>query len=504
MRKIFNLLFLISFAMASSTAHANTNPKRIAILYFDNSGDNASMDKLKKGLADMLITDLSNVKTLSIVEREKLEEIIKEQKLNNSKSFDASTASKLGKLLGAEVILTGAFFEMFGTFRIDARFIDVETGKILKSDGVEGQTTGFFSLEKQLANKILTNLDVKLSNDEQTLLNNSGKEQEISYQAALIYSGALDQIDNGEHQKGAEKLNVVLIENPGFEPAKNELKKISGKLTADSTAEAANVKMRGSSDPIKGLNLSTSPGPLTVGKYYALIIGIDKYSGTWPALDNAVNDAKKIENVLSTKYRFDKFITLYNEQSTRAMIFEKMEWLVDNISENDNVFIYFSGHGEFKASLNKGFWIPVDASKSTSTYISNNDIQTFLAAIKSKHTLMVSDACFSGDIFRGNTISVPFEDSEKYYKQVYNLPSRKAISSGGIEPVMDGGKDGHSIFAYYFIKSIETNQLKYLDAGQLFNNIKIPIVNNSSQTPMFQPIKNTGDEGGQFIFILKQ
>ena len=83
------------------------------------------------------------------------------------------------------------------------------------------------------------------------------------------------------------------------------------------------------------------------------------------------------------------------------------------------------------------------------------------------------------------------------------MASRKAISSGGIEPVMDGGKDGHSIFAYYFIKSIENNKDKYLDASRLFNNIKIPITNNSDQTPMFQPIKNTGDEGGQFIFILK-
>jgi hypothetical protein len=68
---------------------------------------------------------------------------------------------------------------------------------------------------------------------------------------------------------------------------------------------------------------------------------------------------------------------------------------------------------------------------------------------------------------------------------------------------MDGGKDGHSIFAYYFIKSIEGNTEKYFDASQLFDSIKVPIVNNSSQTPMFQPIKNTGDEGGQFIFILK-
>ena len=115
----------------------------------------------------------------------------------------------------------------------------------------------------------------------------------------------------------------------------------------------------------------------------------------------------------------------------------------------------------------------------------------------------MSDACFSGDIFRGNTISVPFENSERYYKEVHNLISRQALTSGGIEPVMDGGKDGHSVFAYYFLKALTNNQNKFYDASQLFSTIKIPVTNNSEQSPQFQSIKNTGDEGGQFIFIKK-
>src|SRR4051812_49731662 len=101
MKKIFGLLILLLSAVTFSIA-GNEKPKRVAILYFDNSGD-AALEKLKKGLADMLITDLSAIKTLSLVERSRLEEILKEQKLNHSKSFDASTASKIGKLLGAEI-----------------------------------------------------------------------------------------------------------------------------------------------------------------------------------------------------------------------------------------------------------------------------------------------------------------------------------------------------------------------------------------------------------------
>ena len=82
--------------------------------------------------------------------------------------------------------------------------------------------------------------------------------------------------------------------------------------------------------------------------------------------------------------------------------------------------------------------------------------------------------------------------------------SRHAITSGGIEPVMDGGKEGHSIFTYYLIKALRENKSKFIDATHLFDNIKVPIVNNSDQSPKYLPLKNTGDEGGEFIFYRKQ
>ncbi|MBI3502244.1 MAG: caspase family protein [Bacteroidetes bacterium] len=260
---------------------------------------------------------------------------------------------------------------------------------------------------------------------------------------------------------------------------------------------------RGSGDPMKGLNVD-KPKNMLVGNYYALIIGVDNYKGKWPPLKNAVSDAKAIEALLKSKYKFNTFHTLYNEQASRKAIISELEWLSKNAEEEDNVFIYYSGHGEFKKELNKGFWVPADAlSNSTADYISNNDLQTYLVGIKSKHTLLVSDACFSGDILRGNTISVPFEDTEKYYRDVHGLISRQAMTSGGIEPVLDGGKNGHSVFAYYFLKTLNENDNKYFDAGQLYEKIKIPVVNNSEQTPKLSPVKDTGDEGGQFIFIKK-
>ncbi|MBN4062106.1 MAG: hypothetical protein COA57_02310 [Flavobacteriales bacterium] len=283
--------------------------------------------------------------------------------------------------------------------------------------------------------------------------------------------------------------------------ATDDNQKLQFELTGESTEDTP--VYRGSGDPLKGLNVAKA-NSIQVGKYYALIIGIDDYKGLWTPLSNAVRDAKSVEKLLRNRYRFNHFKTLYNEVATRESIINEFLWLVENVKENDNVLIYYSGHGEFQKKLNKGYWVPADAQTSSiSIYISNNDIQTFLSSIKSKHTLLISDACFSGDIFRGKTVSVPFDDSEKYYKEVYQLKSCQAITSGGIEPVMDGGKDGHSVFAYYFLKTLNENTSNYLDAAQLFEKLKVPVVNNSDQSPKFQPVKNTGDEGGQFVFIRK-
>ena len=246
---------------------------------------------------------------------------------------------------------------------------------------------------------------------------------------------------------------------------------------------------------------------IKTGKYIALLIGINSYQGYWHNLQNAVNDAYGIKEVLDKNYHFDEIHTLIDHEATRKNIIKKFEWLVNNSSEDDNILIFYAGHGQFKRELNKGYWVPVDAqSNSTADYISNSDIKTYISGIRSKHTLLISDACFAGDIFRGSrTESIPFDptDMTKYYREVYKKPSRLALTSGSLEQVSDAGKENHSIFTYFLLKSLEDNDQKYLDASQLFNDFRMAVVNNSDQTPQLQVVRDTNDEGGQFIFIKK-
>ena len=246
---------------------------------------------------------------------------------------------------------------------------------------------------------------------------------------------------------------------------------------------------------------------ITAGKYVALVIGINSYSGYWPQLKNAVNDAEGVVEVLKNSYIFNNIYTLIDKQATRKNILDKLDWLSRNLTKDDNLLIFYSGHGQYNKILNKGFWVPVDASSnSVADYISNSDLKTFIGGIPSKHTLLITDACFAGDIFRGaQTETIPFDPNnmERYYREVYNKQSRDALTSGGLEEVMDNGKNNHSIFTYYLIKTLHENQNKYMDATQLYNDFKIAVANNSDQTPILQALRDTNDEGGQFIFIRK-
>jgi len=162
MHRLLPLLFILSISLSDT--------RTVAISYFDNTSGTKEYDPLSKGLADMLITDLSNVKSLKIVEREKLESLLKEIELGDGKFIDPNTAQKLGKGLGAGYMLTGSFLIMGETMRIDARLVDVGTGEISMAEEITGEKGTFFKLEKDLVDALVISFNIKLSRSEKRKL----------------------------------------------------------------------------------------------------------------------------------------------------------------------------------------------------------------------------------------------------------------------------------------------------------------------------------------------
>lgn len=216
MKKGFLFLMAIVFAL-------HVHAKTIAISYFDNSSGDAKYNALSKGIADMLITDLSKVKGVTIVEREKLEKLIQEIKLGQSKYFDQATAQKLGKGLGAQNILTGSFYVLDNVIRLDARLIDVQTGGVIFAEQVSGNKNNFFALHQQLANLLAKNINVPYSPDLSGLYKAG---EEVTLKEVVNYSNALELQDVGMSTDAKQILEKTIKENPKFRFAKNKLEDI--------------------------------------------------------------------------------------------------------------------------------------------------------------------------------------------------------------------------------------------------------------------------------------
>ncbi|MCK4817588.1 caspase family protein, partial [bacterium] len=231
------------------------------------------------------------------------------------------------------------------------------------------------------------------------------------------------------------------------------------------------------------------------GKYYALIIGVDEYlDEAISNLDNAINDAGSLYRVLVSKYAFeeDDIVVLYNAK--REDIINELDRLSFKITDQDNLLIYYAGHGWWDEEADIGYWLPSDAKQtSKAAWFRNSTLCDYLKEIKSRHTLLITDACFGGSIFKTRTA---FSDAPKAINKLYELPSRKAMTSGTLTQVPDV-----STFAKYLIVRLDTNSEKYLSSEQLFTSFRIAVINNSNAVPQYGEIRNVGDQGGDFIFI---
>ena len=153
MKKV-NLVIVILFVLATCMTTTVWGAQTIAILEFENNSGDKSSDHLRKGLRDMLVTDLQNAKGLQLIERARLNDILKELKLAKGEYLDKSSAVKVGKLLGVKGLLTGSYIFSKDKIRIDIKLISPETGKILYTQSVSGKKDEFFDLEKELAENI--------------------------------------------------------------------------------------------------------------------------------------------------------------------------------------------------------------------------------------------------------------------------------------------------------------------------------------------------------------
>jgi hypothetical protein len=265
--------------------------------------------------------------------------------------------------------------------------------------------------------------------------------------------------------------------------------------SADRSQSAGVARAAATASPSASLAETTVPEGTDFGRYHALLIGNDAYREL-PRLQSAGADVHEIARVLREQYGFE--ITLL-EDASRDDVLLALERYRRDLSESDNLLVYYAGHGWLDEEADEGYWLPVDASPDSSiNWIPNATLTSSFKAIRAKHVLVVADSCYSGKLTRG--IAVRPRRAPDYIARMARKRARMVISSGGLEPVLDSGRGGHSVFAAAFLDALRANH-GVLDTTSLFSQIRRDVMLHADQTPELADIRKSGHEGGDFLFV---
>jgi TolB-like protein len=188
----------------------------VAVLRYDNNSGDAQYDHLGRALSSMLISDLSVLERIQLVERERLEELLDELDLQQSGYVDPESAQTVGMIIGAQYVVAGAFVTVEPQIRLDTRIDRVETSEIVTTAEVTGERNELFDLQQQLADELVAGLDLVLTEEERERLRAQQEANRIDdLETFVAFSQALCLLDYGEYAEALEAMQEVQASAPG-------------------------------------------------------------------------------------------------------------------------------------------------------------------------------------------------------------------------------------------------------------------------------------------------
>lgn len=196
------------------------------------------------------------------------------------------------------------------------------------------------------------------------------------------------------------------------------------------------------------------------GKCRALLIATNYYD-SWSDLVNPILDARAIKEDLETIYRFD--VELLENPTKEEVMLKIKEYARKQYNSNDQLFIFFAGHGQFDEVFKEGYVVAKDSrfdDESKSSYISHSNLRTYINSIPCKHVFLVMDVCFGGTFDtviarRGQDEESSYHnDREELINRKMKYTTRRYMTSGGKEYVPDGRPGHHSPFVRLFLEAL--------------------------------------------------
>lgn len=254
-----------------------------------------------------------------------------------------------------------------------------------------------------------------------------------------------------------------------------------------------------------GAGRSITRTKVKFGDYHALLIGNSDYD-LLPRIEAADEDVASLADLLQERYGFS--VTLLRN-ATYLDVLAAFSTLREELGEKDNLLVYYAGHGELDETTGVGYWLPVDAAPDRRTnWISSREVSLQLDLLPPRHILVVADSCYSAALTRSSLARFDAADPEergRWIRELVGKRSRTALTSGGLQPVLDAGGGGHSIFARALLEELGA-ATDTLETYRLWSAVKARVMFETrslryEQIPEYAPIQYAGHESGEFFFV---
>ncbi|MBV8519404.1 MAG: SEL1-like repeat protein [Acidobacteria bacterium] len=238
----------------------------------------------------------------------------------------------------------------------------------------------------------------------------------------------------------------------------------------------------------------------TLGRYVALVIGNATYDHL-PPMPSAETNARAVAALLRDAYGFDVTLLL---NARNDAILASLYKLSQTLGENDNLVVYYAGHGRRDLRNRRGWWLPADAdadAAAKTNWLPNQDVSDRLALVPARHILVLADASYVGDITRGAPQPAPSNLTaaqwSKYLETTKSRRARLALSSGADEPSATGSR-----FTAALLEVLQ-KQKGVVPASRIHQEVVNVLTADervTSAVPIFAPLQSAFHDGVDFLF----
>jgi TolB-like protein len=228
-------------------------PQSLGIPPFDAPASDTILSALGYGLADLLTTDLARSGQLEVVDRIRLDAVLREINLVETGRVDTATAPRVGRLVQARRLVLGALTKTSAGLTIDAEVADVASGEVRQAVSAGAPLADILRAEKELAFRLFDQLGVTLTPTER------GQVEQMptkNVAALLAYSRGVRFEAEGRYAEARNEYQRAVQLDPGFQSAQANLES-----TSEQPAAAPSTQVAAGTDGLAGKVVSDINGP---------------------------------------------------------------------------------------------------------------------------------------------------------------------------------------------------------------------------------------------------